>query len=317
MTTPLDPAIAQIIPALPLRDPDNMTPQDARDQLLALARSRPPLPPVAEISNIEVKGAAGPRPARVYRTGANPRPTVLFFHGGGWVAGDLETHERQAQLLAMETGAVVVSVDYRRPPEAPFPAAFEDCFAALQDVAARISDFGGDMRRLRVADHSARRNLSAACPIPPRDAGPKLPGQFLAYPVTHVTGRYADAKENARYPSRQENASGYFLSRAVMAWFAHHYLGDARGDDWRVSPLRAKDFAGVAPAIVCTAYFDPLRDEGQAYADALEAAGVATKRHHGLGLIHGYFGMGEASALAKAEAQRAWADFRTLLDRDA
>jgi len=184
-------------------------------------------------------------------------------------------------------------------------------------VAARISDFGGDMRRLGVAGDSAGGNLSAACAIAARDAGVKLAGQLLAYPVTDVTGRYADAAENARYPSRQENASGYFLSRAVMAWFAHHYLGDARGDDWRVSPLRAKNLAGVAPAIVCTAFFDPLRDEGQAYADALEAAGVATKRHHGLGLIHGYFGMGEASALAKAEAQRAWADFKTLLDRGA
>mgnify|MGYP000878743371 FL=1 len=317
MTTPLDPAIAQIIPLLPLQNPDGMTPQDAREQLLALARSRPPLPPVADIVNIEVKGSAGPRPARVYRTGANPRPTVLFFHGGGWVAGDLETHERQAQLLAMETGAVVVSVDYRRPPEAPFPAAFEDCFAALQDVAARIADFGGDIRRLGVAGDSAGGNLSAACAIAARDGGLKLAGQLLAYPVTDVTGRYSDATENARYPSRQENASGYFLSRAVMAWFAQHYIGDARGDDWRVSPLRAKNLAGVAPAIVCTAFFDPLRDEGQAYADALEAAGVATKRHHGLGLIHGYFGMGEASALAKAEAQRAWADFKTLLDRGA
>ena len=157
MTTPLDPAIAQIIPLLPLQNPDGMTPQDAREQLLALARSRPPLPPVADISSIAVKGASGPRPARVYRTGAGPRPTVLFFHGGGWVAGDLETHERQAQLLAMETGAVVVSVDYRRPPEAPFPAAFEDCFAALQDVAAlarqisrQHADEGGNLTVITV-----------------------------------------------------------------------------------------------------------------------------------------------------------------------
>lgn len=316
MTTPLDPAIAEILPLLPLRDPDTMTPQSARDSLVAMARGRPPLQSSALMSAIHLQGAAGPIPARVYRVGTAPSATVVFFHGGGWVAGDLETHERQAQLLAMATGAVVVSVDYRRPPEAPFPAAFEDCFAALNDVATRIVEFGGDPRRIGVAGDSAGGNLAAACAIAAHDAGLALCGQLLAYPVTDVTGLYADAPQNARYPSRQENASGYFLTLATMAWFARHYLGaGARGEDWRVSPLRAKNLAGVAPAIVCTAWFDPLRDEGQAYADALEAARVETTRHHGHGLIHGYFGMGEASAAAKAEAQRAWTDFKRLLDR--
>lgn len=318
MTTPLDPAIAQIIPLLPLRDPDTMTPQGARDSLVAMARARPPLQSAAQASDIAVKGAAGEIPARVYRTGAGASATIAFFHGGGWVAGDLETHERQAHWLAMETGAVVVSVDYRRPPEAPFPAAFEDCFAALNDIVARIGEFGGDPARIGVAGDSAGGNLAAVCAIAARDAGLKLAGQLLCYPVTDVTGLYVDADENARYPSREENASGYFLSRATMAWFSRHYLGaGAKGDDWRVSPVRARNLAGVAPAIVCTAWFDPLRDEGQAYADALEAAGVATTRHHGHGLIHGYFGMGEASEAAKAEAQRARADFKALLDRGA
>ncbi|MFT4098844.1 MAG: alpha/beta hydrolase [Rhodoblastus sp.] len=318
MTTPLDPAIAEILPLLPLRDPDTMTPQSARDSLVAMARARPPLQSSAEISPVSLRGAEGQIPARVYRVAAAPSATVVFFHGGGWVAGDLETHERQAQLLAMATGAVVVSVDYRRPPEAPFPAAFADCFAALKDIAARIGDFGGDTRRIGVAGDSAGGNLAAACAIAARDAGLALCGQLLAYPVTDVTGLYADAAQNAHYPSRRENASGYFLTLATMAWFARHYLGaGASGDDWRVSPLRAKNLAGVAPAVVCTAFFDPLRDEGQAYADALEAAGVETTRHHGHGLIHGYFGMGEASAAAKAEAQRAWVDFKRLLDRGA
>lgn len=318
MTQPLDPAIAAILPLLPLRDPATLTPERARSELLALARSRPPLPPVAQVADIAVAGAAGPLRARCYRVSDGQAPTVVFFHGGGWVAGDLETHERQAQLLAMETGAVVVSVDYRRPPEAPFPAAFDDCFAALKDVVARIGAFGGDARRVGVAGDSAGGNLSAATALAARDAGLRLAGQLLAYPVTDVTGLYADATENARYPSRQENASGYFLSRDVMVWFARHYLGaQARGDDWRVSPLKAASLAGVAPAVVCTAWFDPLRDEGEAYGDALEAAGVETKRHRGHGLIHGYFGMGEASPAAKAEAQKAWADFKAMLDRGA
>jgi acetyl esterase len=318
MTTPLDPVVAQIIPLLPLRDPTTMTPQSARDALRALAASRAavPPPPVASVIDTEVKGAAGRLAARVYRMSDKQSPTVVFFHGGGWVAGDLDTHDRQARLLAIETGAVVVSVDYRRPPETRFPGAFEDGFAALRDVIARIGEFGGDSPRIGVAGDSAGGNLAATVAIACHDAGIKLAAQLLVYPVTDVAGAYADAEENARYPSRAENAEGYFLSRAVMQWFAGHYLEDARhGTDWRVSPLRAKSLVGVAPAVVCTASFDPLRDEGKAYADALAAAGVVTRYHDGLGLIHGYFGLGEASQTARLEAQRARADFRAMLER--
>jgi acetyl esterase len=318
MTRPLDPVIAQIIPLLPLRDPKIMTPQSARDALRALAASRAavPPPPVASAEDIEVKGAAGPLGARVYRVSAATSPTVVFFHGGGWVAGDLETHDRQARWLAIETGAVVISVDYRRPPEVRFPGAFEDALAAVRDVAARIAAFGGDAKRLGVAGDSAGGNLAAAVAIACRDAGIKLAAQLLVYPVTDVAGRYADEGENARFPSRTENADGYFLSRAVMEWFCGHYLA-SKGDDtdWRVSPLRAKHHAGLAPAIVCTAWFDPLRDEGAAYAAALESAGVPVKHYPGEGLIHGYFGLGEASETARAEAQRARADFKSLLER--
>jgi acetyl esterase len=320
MTTPLDPVIAQIIPLLPLRDPETMTPQSARDALRALAAARAavPPPPVMSATDAEVKGAAGPLAARTYRVSDRTSPTVVFFHGGGWVAGDLETHDRQARLLAIETGAVVVSVDYRRPPETRFPGAFEDGFAAMRDVIARIAEFGGDPARVGVAGDSAGGNLAAAVAIACRDAGIQLAAQLLVYPVTDVAGNYADAGENARFPSRIENAEGYFLSRAVMEWFAGHYLDDVRhGADWRVSPLRAKTLAGLAPAIVCTAWFDPLRDEGDAYAAALQAAGVATSHYRGAGLIHGYFGLGEASETARREAQLARADFKGLLERGA
>jgi len=320
MTTPLDPIVAQIIPLLPLRDPETMTPQSARDALRALAASRAHIPPPAVASAIDtqVKGAAGPLAARVYRVSDGQSPTVVFFHGGGWVAGDLETHDRQARLLAIETGAVVVSVDYRRPPETRFPGAFEDAFAAVRDVIARIVEFGGDSTRVGVAGDSAGANLAATAAIACRDAGFELAGQLLVYPVTDVAGSYADAEMNARFPSRAENAEGYFLSRAVMQWFAGHYLEDPKhGADWRVSPLRAKHLAGVAPTVVCTAWYDPLRDEGKAYADALAAAGVPTKYHEGLGLIHGYFGLGDAAPVARAEAQRARADFRAMLERGA
>ena len=320
MTTSLDPAVARVIPLLPLRDPDTMTPQSARDQLRALAASRAAVPPpqVASTQDAQVRGAAGPLAARVYRVSNENSPTVVFFHGGGWVAGDLETHDRQARLLAIEAGAVVGSVDYRRPPETRFPGAFEDGFAAVRDVIARIAEFGGDSARVGVAGDSAGGNLAATVAIACRDAGIGLAAQLLVYPITDALGNYADSKVNARFPSRAENAEGYFLSRAVMEWFAGHYLADAKhGADWRVSPLRAKNLAGLAAAVVCTAWFDPLRDEGKAYAEALAAAGVATKYHHGAGLIHGYFGLGDASEAARGEAQRARADFKALLERGA
>jgi len=318
MTTPLDPVIADIIPKLPLRDTATMTPQSARDALRALAAARAAVPPplVESANDIQVKGAAGPLAARVYRVSHAKSPTVVFFHGGGWVAGDLETHDRQARLLAIETGAVVVSVDYRRPPETRFPGAFEDSFAAVRDVIAGIAEFGGDNTRVGVAGDSAGGNLAAATAIACRDAGIDLAAQLLVYPVADVAGGFADERENARFPSRAENAEGYFLTRSAMQWFAGHYLGDPKqGADWRVSPLRAKSHVGLAPAVVCTAWFDPLRDEGNAYADALHAAGVPTMYHHGAGLIHGYFGLGEASQVARLEAQRARADFKAMLHR--
>jgi acetyl esterase len=318
MPAPLDPVVAQIIPQLPLRDPRTITPQSARDELRALAASRAAVaPPVVQrVEDIKVSGAAGPLAARVYRISDAEAPTVVFFHGGGWVAGDLDTHDRQARYLAIETGAMVVSVDYRRPPEVRFPGAFEDAFAAVSDVARRIAAFGGNAKSLGVAGDSAGGNLAACAAIACRDAGIALAGQMLVYPVTDAWGHFADATENARFPSRTENAEGYFLSRGVMQWFCGHYLKDkADGADWRVSPLRAKNLAGLAPAVVCTAWFDPLRDEGTAYAKALSAAGVATTHHQGFGLIHGYFGLGEASDTARAEAQRVRADFKQLLVR--
>jgi acetyl esterase len=312
---PLDPAIAQIIPLLPLRDPATMTPQRARDELRALASARPdlPLPEVRAVESAILKGPAGSVPARVYRVAPAPSPTVLFFHGGGFVAGDLDTHDRQARRLAIETGAVVVSVDYRRPPEMPFPSAFEDCFGAVRDVVARIDKFGRDAGRLGVAGDSAGGNLAAATAIACRDEGIRLAGQLLVYPAT-------DAAEgsDALYPSRSQNAKGYFLTQSMIQWFLRQYLSEpAQGSDWRVSPLRANTHAGLAPAVVCTAWFDPLRDEGEAYADALSAAGVETKRYHGPGLIHGYFGMGEVSEAARIEAHRARTDFRAMLERGA
>ena len=146
-------------------------------------------------SDIQVKGAAGPLAARVYRVSHAKSPTVVFFHGGGWVAGDLETHDRQARLLAVEAGAVVVSIDYRRPPETRFPGAFEDGFAAVRDVIAGIAGFGGDAARFGVAGDSAGGNLAAAIAIACRDARIDLAAQLLVYPVTDVAGGFDDQEK--------------------------------------------------------------------------------------------------------------------------
>lgn len=317
---PLDPAIAAVLPRLPVLDASTMTPQSVRASLSALPAggSAAAVPEGVRVDPIEVQGDIGRLAARVYRVSSAPlpSPTVVYFHGGGWVAGDLDTVDRQARRLAFETGAVVVSVDYRRPPEVPFPGAVNDAFAALRDVAGRIGDFGGDASRLGVGGESAGGNLAAAAAIGARDAGLGLAAQLLIYPVTDATGGYADPVLNARFPSRAENADGYFISMAAIRWFAGQYLADmGQAADWRISPLRAPSLSGLAPAVVCTAFFDPLRDEGAAYAHALRAAGVATRHHEGRGLIHGYFALGDTSEAARLEASRARADFRALLHR--
>src|SRR5947209_11080700 len=309
----LDREIAELLPKLPIRDPRTLTPQSAREQLLALARSRNdvPLPQPAAVADRSIPGPAGPLRARVYRPKRMPATTVIYFHGGGWVAGDLETHDRQARLLAIEVEAVVVSVDYRRPPETKFPGAFEDALAATRWATANITELGGDAARLAVAGDSAGANLAAALAQACREGGPRLAAQLLIYPAVDAAGSYRSEVENAKYPSRAENADGYFLTLDTMRWFADHYLRDARdGLDPRASPLRAANLSGLPAAIICTAEFDPLRDEGEAYAEALRRVGVRVAYHREPTLIHGFFGMGNASAAAAEAGQRIRAAFK-------
>jgi acetyl esterase len=312
----IDPDIERILPLLPLGEVSGLTPEQARQQLVALAQSRKdaPLPEVASVTDTTVDGAAGAIPARIYATATRPAPTVVFFHGGGWVAGDLFTHDRQARNLARDLDAVVVSVDYRRPPETPFPGAYEDCLAATRWAAATIAKLGGDPSRLAVAGDSAGGNLAAAVAQGCRSAGgPRLKAQFLVYPALDLAGGYGAAAENARFPSRQENATGYFLTDDAMRFFAGHYLGASKGEDPRASPLRTADLGGLPPAVICTAELDPLRDEGEAYADRLKQAGVEVAYFREPGLIHGYFGMGAASPAAEAARRRATAAFGAML----
>jgi acetyl esterase len=317
MSSQVDPDLQKILPLLPLRDAANLTPERARAELVALADSRKdvPLPALARAEDVAVEGAAGPLKARLFATARKPAPTVVYFHGGGWVAGDLYTHERQARTLALELDATVLSVDYRRPPETPFPGAYEDCVAATRWAAANIARLGGEAARLGVAGDSAGGNLAAAVALGCRNGGPRLKAQLLIYPATDLAGRYGVEAENARFPSRRHNADGYFLSAGAMRFFAGHYLQKEKdGEDPRASPLRAGDLAGTAPATICTAELDPLRDEGEAYAEALKRAGVAVTYYREAGMIHGYFGMGAASPAADAARKRATAAFRAMLE---
>ncbi|WP_346044167.1 alpha/beta hydrolase [Actinomadura chokoriensis] len=266
----------------------------------------PPVP--AAEHDIVLATAAGPVPARVTEPATRfTDATVMFFHGGGWIAGDLGTHLQHMRRLAVETGSTVVGVDYRLAPEHPYPAAFDDCLAATLHVAEASAGL------LAVAGDSAGGQLAASVALACRDRGVPLAAQLLVVPVTDVTGGYADPGVNGRHPSRREREEGYGLTLAGMRRFSELYAPPGRGDDWRVSPLRAADLAGVAPAAVHTAGFDPLRDEGNAYAAALRSAGVPVIHREWPTLNHGFFGLGGVSATAERAARQAAADLRGLL----
>ncbi len=251
------------------------------------------VPPIAEIRDELVGGV----PCRVYRPAVSPTsPTVVYLHGGGFVIGDLDTHDIPVRILATDLGAVTVSVDYGLAPEHPFPEGVDDSWSAFTDVVARIGDFGGDPTRLVVAGDSAGANLAAVTAVRARDAGIALAAQLLVYPTVDPGGDYR---------SRTENADGYFLTARDMDWFFQHYTGVAADSpearalvaDPRVAPLHTPNLAGVAPAVIATAEYDPLRDEGIAYAAALEADGVQVWTRTYPGLIHGFYGTPLPAAL--------------------
>ena len=240
-----------------------------------------PVPDVAW-EDRSLPGPAGPIPVRVYRPGDEPAPVLAYFHGGGWVLGGLNTHHGVCATLAQLSGCVVCSVDYRLAPEHRFPAAVDDGWASTTWLAEHAEEIGGRPGALAVGGDSAGGNLAAVCALRARDAGLPLALQLLVYPV-------ADADlETSTY---REFADGYFLTAYSMHWFWDHYLpgGDRFHPD--ASPLRAEDVSGAAPAVVITAGFDPLRDEGEAYARRLEEAGVPVTLTRYDGMIHGFFRM--------------------------
>ncbi len=310
---PLDPQIAGVLSLM--TDAPRLsagTPESARAGFRLFAvdlRDPATKADVRSVEDVTVPGAEGDRPARVYRPDvAGLVPTVLFVHGGGFVIGDLDTHDDHARLICAEAGVVVVSLDYRLAPESPFPAGYLDTVAALEHVFATADELGGVATRIAVAGDSAGGNLAAAAAIAARDKGLPLKAQLLLYPVT-------DFVEGDVHGSRVDNAEGYFLTTDDMSWFGQHYQGDADVDphDPRGSVLHHPDLSGLAPAIVATAEYDPLRDEGEAYADALEKAGVPVVRRRLDGLIHGFFGMTHVSTASDAAARLLCADLKDLL----
>ena len=304
----LDPEAQALLRLLEL-DPsphlEDQTPAEGRASIRREARfvAGPPLP-LGEVRETTVAGADGPLPARLFvpheRVGDLASPLLVYFHGGGWVVGDRDSHDAPCRMLARTAGVRVLSVDYRLAPEHRYPAAADDAFAAFADVHGDPARFGADPARIAVGGDSAGGNISAACALrAAREGGPAPAFQLLIYPVT----------DNSRQgtASYRMFADGFFLTAAQMRWYRGHYFGADEATlslEPDASPLLAPDVSGVAPAHVVTAGFDPLRDEGEAYAARLREAGVpvTTRRH--TGLVHGFVnvvGVGRVSRDAIAE----------------
>ena len=295
----LDPQARELLERLartPAPAPDSLSAADARrsyrEGRLALAPS-----PVAveEARDLSFPGPGGAVKARYYRPAVEKSgealPVVVYFHGGGWVCGDLDTHDSVCRGIAVHGRCAVVAVDYRMGPEQKFPSAVEDAIAAVTWVSASARSLMVDASRLVVAGESAGGNLAAVASIALRESGPPIAMQVLVYPLVDQA---ADTESLSRF------ASGYGLTRELLRWYQKQYLGDG-GDytDWRASPLRASDHSRLPPAYVLTCGFDPLVDEGKAYADRLKQAGVSVIHECFEGMIHGFLPMGGALAAAR------------------
>jgi acetyl esterase len=291
----LDPDIAAILSSVPGRPSPPPPGDDAADlayarQIRVPTRPRPNPVAVAEVSERELFDRFR---VRVYRPAATrPLPVLVYLHGGGWALGDLDMQDDTCRRLAAGASCVVVSVDYRLAPEHRFPAALDDAYNVLAWSRTHAREIGGAPGRLAVAGGSAGGNLAAAAALGARDAGdPSLELQVLIYPALD---------SSMTEPSYTENATGYMLSRDMMTWFWGQYVPEpAEARNPLASPSFAADLSGLPPALVETAEFDPLRDEGERYARRLAAAGVDVELNRHNGLIHGYLGMFDASGAAR------------------
>jgi acetyl esterase len=287
---------------------DMLAPRDARALFVLLAENEP-REEVATVTDRLVPAAHGDVPVRVYApagaAAADPVGVLLWMHGGGWVVGDLETADATCRQLANRANAIVVSVDYRLAPEHPAPAALEDCLAALTWTTDNAKLLGSTGTKVAVGGESAGGNLAAVlCQRALDDLGPQIDFQLLVNPVTDCTMSHA---------SIEENAEGHFLTKAAMEWFIGHYLGAADPKDPSVSPLFVDRCEGLPPAMVITAEFDPLRDEGEAYAQRLREAGVPVDAQRYDGQIHSFFVMTSLLDDGATAVDRAGAALRAAL----
>lgn len=267
--------------------------------------------PVGERMDIEIQGPNGPIPLRLYAPSSEgPFPVLVFFHGGGWVRGSTEAYDGLCRRLANGAGCLVVSVEYRRAPENPFPAGFEDCYATTEWAEKHAGDLGGDPDRVAVGGDSAGGNLAAAVALAARDRdGPDLDHQLLIYPsVNHPSIRYFDSYE--------ENGTGYFLEMDSVEWYLEQYCRPADIGNHYAFPLRARDLSELPSATVLTAGFDPLRDEGMAYADRLTAADVETTTLHYESQIHGFLSLYELLDGSDRAIEDVTAELRSELSVD-
>ncbi|HEU0197162.1 MAG TPA: alpha/beta hydrolase [Nevskiaceae bacterium] len=284
----LDPQAQAMLQAMAALPPMDYTTDDptAYRQMASGPSMFAPGDAVARIENREIPGPGGVLAIRVYvpRTDpGKPLPVTVYFHGGGFVACNLDTHDNVCRCLAQRARCIVVSVDYRLAPETPFPGPVEDALAALNWVHDHAAELGGDASRIAVAGDSAGGNLAAVAALQSRGTAAAPCHQLLLYPVTDCHSDTA---------SYHAFGQGYFLTAEMMQWFHRLYLPEpAMANDPRASPLKAKDLAGVAPATIFTGEYDPLRDEGEAYAHALAAAGVSTTLRRWPGQIHGFASM--------------------------
>jgi len=264
-----------------------------------------PRVPLARVESLELPGGDGrSRAARLYADGPEPRPGLLYLHGGGFVIGSLETHDSLCRQIARRSGFAVVSLDYRRAPEHRFPAAVDDAFAAMRALSREPSRYGLAERPLAVGGDSAGGTLAAACALQARDEGLALALQLL---VTPGTGARADTASHRHF------AEGFLLDRGTILWFFDQYIATAQRHDWRFAPLEA-EVEGTAPAFVLLAECDPLVDEGLAYADKLRMAGVPVQLELFRGLTHDFIKMGRAIPQAHAALDAMAAALKGTLD---
>ncbi|MFF4410473.1 alpha/beta hydrolase [Streptomyces sp. NPDC001404] len=308
----LDPEIAALLKELGLDVPEPAEPPTVAEmrettRAFSLALSTGPPIEVGAVTDDRITGV----PVRIYRPEDEPAgegavPTVVYFHGGGFVTGDLDTHDGICRRLCRDLAAVVVAVAYRLAPEFPFPAGFDDCVAVTSHVGDHIADYGGCS--LAVAGDSAGGSLAAGVALAFRDEGRPLAAQFLAYPGT-------DLSDERHHRSLTEHATGYVLTRAGIDRFKDFYLSEipAAAAGAPASPLLADSHEGLPPAVIGCAEFDPLRDEGLAYADALLAADVVVDKHVFPGLVHGFLHLAARSQAAEAATARLTAEFGELL----